>query len=32
VTLVLVPGVCTMFDEGMTLWRRDSAASNPERA
>ncbi len=32
VTLVLVPSVYTMFEEGMTLWRRRSAASNPERA
>ena len=32
VTLVLVPSVYTLFEEGMTSWRRRSAASNPERA
>ncbi|TAK18847.1 MAG: efflux RND transporter permease subunit [Acidobacteria bacterium] len=32
VTLVLVPSVYTLFEEGMTSWRRKAAASNPERA
>ena len=32
VTLVLVPSVYTLFEEGMTSWRRRSAVSNPERA
>jgi HAE1 family hydrophobic/amphiphilic exporter-1 len=35
VTLVLVPSVYTLFEEGLaslTFWRRGTAASNPERA
>jgi HAE1 family hydrophobic/amphiphilic exporter-1 len=35
VTLVLVPAVYTLFEEGLsslTFWRRGTAASNPERA
>ena len=32
VTLVLVPSVYTLFEEGLTHWRRRSAVSNPERA
>jgi hypothetical protein len=32
VSLALVPGVHTVVDEGKTLWRRRSVASNPERA
>jgi HAE1 family hydrophobic/amphiphilic exporter-1 len=32
VTLVLVPSVYTLFEEGITNWRRRTAASNPERA
>ncbi len=35
VTLVLVPSVYTLFEEGLTslpFWRRKTAASNPERA
>ncbi len=32
VTLVLVPSVYTVFEEGLTHWRRRSSTSNPERA
>jgi HAE1 family hydrophobic/amphiphilic exporter-1 len=32
VTLVLVPSVYTLFEEGLTAWRRGTASSNPERA